>query len=250
MEKLLLYLIVGSLLGLSICLVLSKKFFKKKNIYDTKELNNSIQEKEIYLKKLENDCAEQKNQLDRLVDESIVCKHNLLQKSNLLRKKIDELHKIQEKLDGVKSKIIKAQSLEKKNKELAYQISKLTKESSFLGEDNKLSYIKELQRLRTIIIEKDKEIQNLKQESYENTLQRKSSYIEISKDQFKEIEKRLKEYKHKADILEYENTQLNLISKPKKEFDFFEKINYSISNLREVAFSNLFRDNYEKISKA
>jgi DNA repair exonuclease SbcCD ATPase subunit len=236
------------LFGLILCWLSSKEFFKRESLKDIKELNSTIHEKEIYLKELEADCAKKKTQLDRLVDESIVCKHKLLEKSNLLRKKIDELHKVQNRLDTIKDKIARVESVERKNRELLEQIAQINREDS-LNEYKKVSNSKELQRLRTIIIEKDKQIKSLREESYENALKRKSSYIEISKDQFQQIEKRLKEYKHRADILEYENSQLKMMHRPKKEFDFFEKINYSISNLKDVALSNIFRDNYEKIPK-
>jgi len=206
MEKIELYLIAVSFLGLIIGWFISKEFFRKKDINRIESLSNTINEREIYLKNLENDCAEKQNKLDRLIDESILCKHELLQKSNLLRKKSDELYKIQK------------------------------------GLDNNSYDTQELQRLRMIIIKKDKLIENRKKDN--------SSYIEISKDQFQQIEKRLKEYKHKADTLEEENTRLSILNSSNKEFDFFKKVNYSISNMKAIALSNLFKDNYEKLIKA
>jgi chromosome segregation ATPase len=206
MEKIELYLIAVGFLGLIIGWFISKEFFRKKDINRIESLSNTINEREIYLKNLENDCAEKQNKLDRLIDESILCKHELLQKSNLLRKKSDELYKIQK------------------------------------GLDNNSYDTQELQRLRMIIIKKDKLIENRKKDN--------SSYIEISKDQFQQIEKRLKEYKHKADTLEEENTRLSILNSSNKEFDFFKKVNYSISNMKAIALSNLFKDNYEKLIKA
>jgi stage III sporulation protein SpoIIIAA len=123
--------------------------------------------------------------------------------------------------------------LRKKSDEL-YKIQK--------GLDNNSYDTQELQRLRMIIIKKDKLIENRKKDN--------SSYIEISKDQFQQIEKRLKEYKHKADTLEEENTRLSILNSSNKEFDFFKKVNYSISNMKAIALSNLFKDNYEKLIKA
>ena len=204
--KIELYLIAVSFLGLIIGWFISKEFFRKKDINRIESLSNTINEREIYLKNLEIDCAEKQNKLDRLIDESILCKHELLQKSNLLRKKSDELYKIQK------------------------------------GLDNNSYDTQELQRLRMIIIKKDKLIENRKKDN--------SSYIEISKDQFQQIEKRLKEYKHKADTLEEENTRLSILNSSNKEFDFFKKVNYSISNMKAIALSNLFKDNYEKLIKA
>jgi chromosome segregation ATPase len=206
MEKIELYLIAVGFLGLIIGWFISKEFFRKKDINRIESLSNTINEREIYLKNLEIDCAEKQNKLDRLIDESILCKHELLQKSNLLRKKSDELYKIQK------------------------------------GLDNNSYDTQELQRLRMIIIKKDKLIENRKKDN--------SSYIEISKDQFQQIEKRLKEYKHKADTLEEENTRLSILNSSNKEFDFFKKVNYSISNMKAIALSNLFKDNYEKLTKA
>ena len=221
MEKLELYLIIVSLLGLIIGWFASKEFFRRADIKKIKSLNSTIQEREICLKNLEIDCDEKQNKLDRLIDESILCKHELLQKSNLLRKKSDELYKIQKELN-----------------------------SKHVPRENIANNTQELQRLRTLIIEKDKLIENIKKENFQNIQKRNSSYIEISKDQFQQVEKRLKEYKNRADILEEENARLNILNNSKKEFDFFKKMNYSISNIKDVALSNLFRNNYEKLTKA
>ncbi|HHC11009.1 MAG TPA: hypothetical protein ENK79_00055 [Campylobacterales bacterium] len=220
MEKLGIYLAV-SLLGLIIVWFASKEFFRRADVKKIKSLNNQIKEKESCLKNLEIDCSQKQNKLDRLIDESIVCKHELLQKSNLLRKKSDELYKIQKELN-----------------------------SKHVYKENRPNDIKELQRLRTIIIKKDKLIENIKQEYSQSMQKQNSSYLEISKDQFQQIEKRLKEYKQKADTLEEENARLVLLNRSKKEFDFFKKMNYSISNIKDVALSNLFRDNSEKLTKA
>jgi len=221
MEKLELYLIIASLLGLIIGWVTSKEFFRRADIKKIQSLNSIIQEREQCLKNLEIDCSQKQNKLDRLIDESILCKHELLQKSNLLRKKSDELYKIQREL-----------------------------KSKHIPRENKANNTQELQRLRTLIIEKDKLIENIRNEHSQNIQKRNSSYIEISKDQFQQVEKRLKEYKNKADRLEEENVRLSLLNSSKKEFDFFKKMNYSISNIKDVALSNLFRNNYEKLTKA
>jgi len=221
MEKLELYLIIVSLLGLIIGWFVSKEFFRRADIKKIKSLNSTIQEREKCLKNLEIDCDEKQNKLDRLIDESILCKHELLQKSNLLRKKSDKLYKIQKELNR-----------------------------KHIPRENRPNDTQELQRLRMIIIEKDKLIENIKKEYSQNIQKRNSSYIEISKDQFQQVEKRLKEYKNRADILEEENVRLSLLNSSKKEFDFFKKMNYSISNIKDVALSNLFRDNHEKLTKA
>jgi len=221
MEKLELYLIIVSLLGLIIGWFSSKEFFRRADIKKIKSLNSTIQEREVCLKNLEIDCSQKQNKLDRLIDESILCKHELLQKSNLLRKKSDELYKIQKELN-----------------------------SKYIPREKRPKDIQELQRLRTIIIKKDKLIENIKKEYSQNIQKRNSSYIEISKDQFQQIEKRLKEYKNRADILEEENARLNILNSSKKEFDFFKKMNYTISNIKDVTLSNLFGNSYEKLTKA
>jgi len=221
MEKLELYLIIASLLGLIIGWLASKEFFRRADIKKIQSLNSTIQEREKYFKNLEIECSQKQNKLDRLIDESILCKHELLQKSNLLRKKSDELYKIQKELNR-----------------------------KHLPRENRVNNAQELQRLRTLIIEKDKLIENMKKEYAQNLQKRNSSYIEISKDQFQQIEKRLKEYKSKADRLEEENIRLSMLNSSKKEFDFFKKMNYSISNIKDVALSNLFGNNYEKLTKA
>ena len=219
MEKLELYLVISSLLGLIIGWFSSKEFFRRADIKKIQSLNRTIQEKEKSLKKIEIECSQKQNKLDRLIDESILCKHELLQKSNLLRKKSDELYKLQ-------------------------------KELKYINRENKPDNIRELQRLRRIIIEKDKLIENMKKEYSQNIQKRNSSYIEISKDQFQQIEKRLKEYKSKADRLEEENARLSLLNSSKKEFGFLKKMNYSISNIKDIRLSNLFGNNYEKLTKA
>jgi len=221
MEKLELYLIIVSLLGLIIGWFASKEFFRRVDTKKIKSLNSTIKEREVCLKNLEIDCSQKQNKLDRLIDESILCKHELLQKSNLLRKKSDELYKIQKELN-----------------------------SKYIPREKRPKDTQELQRLRTIIIKKDKLIENIKKEYAQNIQKRNSSYIEISKDQFQQIEKRLKEYKNRADILEEENARLNILNSSKKEFDFFKKMNYTISNIKDVTLSNLFGNNYEKLTKA
>ncbi|MCK4441474.1 MAG: hypothetical protein KAU90_05670, partial [Sulfurovaceae bacterium] len=177
MEKLELYLIAVSLFGLFIGWFILKEFFRKRDIHS---LNGTIKEKEICLKNLEIDCSQKQNKLDRLIDESIVCKHELLQKSNLLRKKSDELYKIQKELDSIRDKILKVKTVENQNRELIYKVSQLEKLQikPRVGE-NKSNDVQELQRLRSIIIEKDKLIENRKKDNI--------SYIEISKDQFEQI---------------------------------------------------------------
>jgi len=166
MEKLEIYSMVASLLGLIIGWFTSKEFFRRADIKKITSLTNTIQERENSLKKLETECSQKQNKLDRLIDESILCKHELLKKSNLLRKKSDELYKIQQEL-----------------------------QAKYNPKDNRANNTLELQKLRTLIIEKDKKIENIKKEYSQKIQKRNNLYIEMSKDQFQQIEKRLKEYK-------------------------------------------------------
>ena len=221
MEKLEIYSMVASLLGLIIGWFTSKEFFRRADIKKITSLTNTIQERENSLKKLETECSQKQNKLDRLIDESILCKHELLKKSNLLRKKSDELYKIQQEL-----------------------------QAKYNPKDNRANNTLELQKLRTLIIEKDKKIENIKKEYSQKIQKRNNLYIEMSKDQFQQIEKRLKEYKSRADILEKENSKLVILNNSKKEFDFLKKMNYTISNIKDVTLSNLFGTNYGKLTKA
>jgi hypothetical protein len=166
-------------------------FFLKKSVgkdeLKVRRLDNTIMKRENSIKELERLYIEKKNQIDRLIDDDIVCRHQLLQTTNLLRKKSDELYRVQEKL----KKILKVEEEKKSKKPI---------------EEESLN----------------------------------KNYIKISKDQFKQIEKRLKEYKSRIDILEDENSKLLAHRKLKKESNFLEDINLYISNVKETTLSNLF----------
>jgi len=194
-------------------------FFSKRSVnisqLKIKQLSDDIIEKEDKIKELESSYIEKKNQIDRLIDDDIICRHRLLQTTNLLRKKSDELYRVQEKLKVVKAKVVYMEKKEIVEKNFTESI--------------------EIKKLNSIIDEKDEFIINLKDKL---TLDRE--YINISKDQFSQIEKRLKEYKHKTETLEKENYRLLLHSRLKKEYKFLENINLYISNIKESTLSNLF----------
>ncbi|WP_223157512.1 hypothetical protein, partial [Sulfurovum sp. bin170] len=186
-----------------------------------KLLSNIIMEKESVVTDLESACVERKNQLNRLIDEGIVCRHQLLQKSNFLRKKSDELYRVQKRLEEVKSKEILEKPKEKNSNDNLFE---------------------EIKKMGNTIEEKDKTIAILKSRVEES---KDDNYIHISKDQFNQIEKRLKEYKSRADMLENENSKLLVLRRLRKESGFLEDINLYISNIKEATLSNFLKKRAE-----
>ncbi|NEW61272.1 hypothetical protein GSY74_08245 [Sulfurovum sp. bin170] len=178
-------------------------------------------EKESVVTDLESACVERKNQLNRLIDEGIVCRHQLLQKSNFLRKKSDELYRVQKRLEEVKSKEILEKPKEKNSNDNLFE---------------------EIKKMGNTIEEKDKTIAILKSRVEES---KDDNYIHISKDQFNQIEKRLKEYKSRADMLENENSKLLVLRRLRKESGFLEDINLYISNIKEATLSNFLKKRAE-----
>jgi chromosome segregation ATPase len=217
-------LVVALLLGLVIAWFLSKK--NTTNIKESKSqtLNSIITEKEKRVEELESAYIEKKNQLNRLVDEGIVCRHQLLQKSNVLRKKSDELYRVQEKLDRVKEKI-------------AYIENKISKQKESKEESSSSELSIEIKRLKEIIAKRDKSITVLKSSIEELT---NDNYIQISKDQFEQIEKKLKDYNNRVDELENENSKLLAMSRLKKEPRVLEDITLYLSNLKESTLSSFY----------
>jgi chromosome segregation ATPase len=217
-------LVVALLLGLVIAWFLPKK--STTNIKESKSqtLNSIITEKEKRVEELESAYIEKKNQLNRLVDEGIVCRHQLLQKSNVLRKKSDELYRVQEKLDRVKEKI-------------AYIENKISKQKESKEESSSSELSIEIKRLKDIIAKRDKSITVLKSSIEELT---NDNYIQISKDQFEQIEKKLKDYNNRVDELENENSKLLAMSRLKKEPRVLEDITLYLSNLKESTLSSFY----------
>ncbi len=220
MEKLLLYYTLFTLTGIAIGLFISNFFLRNRFKVKVDLLNSNIKEKENCLKELESECSNKKEKLDKIVMDSIICKAQLLETSNSLRKKADEVYRAEEKLNDIKKRISNIKKIETKNKKLLIEVSKLKQELSHLSKDSIL--LDEFKRLKKIIKERDKELEAIKKKNKTEEL----SYFKISKDQFKQIEKKLKEYKTKSDILEKENINLNNI-KGKQEINILEKINSS-----------------------
>ncbi len=191
MEKLLLY-IPFTLLGLLIGIFFSNFYLKKRFQFKIGLLNKKITEKENCLVDLENECNIKKKQLDKIVMDSIYSKAKLLKLSNDFRKKSDELYRVQDKLDSMKSRISKVEEVERRNRILLAKIDRLEKRELESRDSNLKDEIK---RLKELISKRDTEIEAFKRrEKLE-----KENYFKISKDQFYQIENRLKEYKKKID---------------------------------------------------
>jgi chromosome segregation ATPase len=223
-------LVVALLLGLVIAWFLLRRDTTNTEESKSQTLNSIITEKEKRVEELESAYIEKKNQLNRLVDEGIVCRHQLLQKSNVLRKKSDELYRVQEKLDRVKEKI-------------AYIENKISKQKESKEESSSSELPIEIKRLEDIIAKRDKSITILKGSVEELT---DDNYIQISKDQFEQIEKKLKDYNNRVDELENENSKLLAMSRLKKEPRVLEDITLYLSNLKESTLSSF----YSKRAKA
>jgi chromosome segregation ATPase len=210
-------LLIAVFLGFIIAWFVSKKSTRKREQARVKVLTNVVTEKENQLEKLESANMEKENRLNRLIDEGIVCRHQLLQQSNYLRKKSDELYKAQKRLDRVGDR----------------------KKSGGIFEKQILDSQNKIRKLESIINKKNRTILSFKSENKSRSeYLEKNELIEISQDQFNEIEKRLLEYQKKADNLEYENSKLLAKSKLKKESTFLKDTNLYLSNLKEITLSN------------
>jgi low affinity Fe/Cu permease len=123
--------------------------------------------KDRIIEELRESCSQKQRQLSKILDESISNRHQLLKKSNLLRMKSDELHKVQERF--------------------------------MLNSDS--SSDRDMQSLKRLLDDKERLI-----ESFDSEIRRiresELDYIKISKDQFRQIEKSLKKYKKIADMVE------------------------------------------------
>ncbi len=191
MEKFLLY-IPFTLLGLIIGIFFSNFYLKKRFQFRIGLLNKKILEKESCLSDLENECKVKKRQLDKIIMDSIYCKAELLKLSNDFRRKSDELYRLQNRLNSIKSRISKVEEVERRNRILLSKVNRLERREEELKKSNLEN---EIRRLKEIISKRDSELEALrKREKLE-----KEKYIKISKDQFYQIENRLKEYKEKID---------------------------------------------------
>ena len=90
-------LVIFMLLSLYLLWVFSKRGTDKNQLKIT-QLNSQLMEKNRVIKELEISYIEKRKQINTLVDNDIACRDRLLRITNLLRKKSDELYKVQEKL--------------------------------------------------------------------------------------------------------------------------------------------------------
>ena len=191
MEKFLLY-IPFTLLGLLVGIFFSNFYLKKIFKLKIGLLNRKISEKERCLVELESECDRKREKLDEIIMDSIYSKAELLKISNDYRKKSDELYRLQDKLESLKSRISKVEEVESRNRVLLSQVVRLENRELESSESN---LKKEIERLKEIISKRDMELDALKRrEKLE-----KENYFKISKDQFYQIENRLKEYKDRVE---------------------------------------------------
>jgi len=234
------FCVVPSLLvGGSIAWVLSKLHQEKQRVVEIDVLKESLATRDHQFKKLQERYQRQTLKLNKVTDEGIVTRHQLLQKSNLLRKNADQLHRLQSQLDNLeqleeeKSKLIEELTrlktlLEEKNKTIKEFEAVLVKADHLLAHqkeqspslnqerDRLLEF--EIEKLKKLVSERNQKILHYEKEieHLKNEQKRPESSFLISHDQFKEIEKRLIEYKSRIEILEAENQQLvaTHLSKP------------------------------------
>ncbi len=200
MEKLLLY-IPFTLLGLLIGIFFSNFYLKKKFKFRIGHLSRKILEKENCLLNLESECNSKRKKLDKIIMDSIYCKAELLKLSNDFRKKSDELYRVQDKLNSMKDRISKVEEVERINRVLLAKVDRFEKREL---ENRESSLKNEIERLKKLISKRDRELEVFKKR---DRLE-KENYFKISKDQFYQIENRLKEYKGKLDRTNRENSTI------------------------------------------
>jgi hypothetical protein len=150
MLELVMFISLGFIMGWSLA-----KLFRKEDSRDK------------IIEELQENCSQKQRQLSKILDESISNRHQLLKKSNLLRRKSDELQKVQERF------VLNSDS----------------------GSD------KDMQSLKRLLDDKERLISSFNSE-IKRIKESELDYIKISKDQFKQIEKSLKKYKKIADRVE------------------------------------------------
>jgi chromosome segregation ATPase len=249
MERLLLYYILDTLIGVSIGIFLSNLFLKKRFKTKLELLNRNIKEKERCLVELENECDSKRDKLDKIVIDSIICKAELLHASNSLRKKSDELYRVQDKLDNIKHRVANIEKIEQKNRQLINELSKLKEKNKELESSSQNSMLlEESERLKKIIQERDKELDTIHKREEEEKLH----FFKISKDQFKQIENRLKEYKTKSDKLEKEHVRFITVKNhtDTNTDNILQKTDDSFVKISNISNSSFSKDNSKKISKS
>lgn len=280
--NLLLCLSIGMMVGVMVGWYISDMMRTKENAVEFAILKKGQNEKESIIVQLKDEYARQKQHLDKLTDEGIVCRHQLLQKSNKLTKKADELFKVQEKLKEVEAITKEREMLERKVNELnillvekeqtlytteghtmqneteAVEVDLLQREPivTLLKErDFKLHEFQvETDKLKMILNEKEQLIRKLNEKINESqinnqgwdTLQK--DHILISRDQLKEIEKRIAEYKKRAEMVETERFHINANEiRPSQNV-----LGVQMSRLKNlfIASGKNFKNSYQKTTKA
>ncbi len=221
------------LIGGGIGWLISKMIQEKKTVLELDILRETLKERDRQFKNLEESHSIQEVKLNKVTDEGIITRHQLLQKSNLLRKTSDDFHKNQSRLENLerleeeKSKLIEELTqlktlLEEKNKIIdGFEEVLIKADNVISNNEKKLSPIDpkkttllefEIEKLKKIVAERNRKILHYEKEIKKLKTKNKKSEAEesflISRDQFKEIEKRLIEFKDRIEILKEENAQL------------------------------------------
>ncbi len=256
-----LYLAMALLIGVSIGWFFSKILGHKKNQLEIKVLDSTINEQDRMIERLSSHQQNQQQEIERLINEGLVCRHESLKKSNTLRKKSDELYKAKDKLAQVNK-------IEKERLKLAKELALLhvtinekdielrELESVFLKDeipvkkheveerDLKVEHLEvEVKRLEKVLNKKESETRHFNENELTKTPIDEDCLM-VSKDQFKEIEKRLIEYKSRADKLESRNSELSQVIKrtsDSRASKILDKVNASMLGLKEVAIPKFFK---------
>ena len=271
----LIWLSVALLIGVVVGWYVSSAMEQKESMIELDILKKHYEEKESQVKKLKDDYLSQKRNLDRLTDESIVYRHQLLQKSNFLTKTSDELFRLKNKLREVKYIEKERNLLKHKVAELNMRLNEkehelkefekiLLKADTLISEgsiDKEQERYKqhtiailesEVQRLKNLIDRKDQVITRLNKKlmsAYDKSENLKEDYIMISKDQLSEIEKQMAEYTERIKKLEEENIRLSqsYILKPKKQpLSVIIKLYENMQRWKESIKAKFFHTSHKK----
>ncbi len=187
---------------------------EKRGVMQIEVLEETLEARDHQFQILESNYMKQQQKINKLTDEGIVVRHQLLQKSNLLRKVSDELYKAQSRLEKLENYDKELKNLKdiiaEKNQTIEELEEVLMKADNLISKEedrdiqieNPLLF--EIEKLKKVIDQKDQQLKELEDKS---RVRSEESFL-ITHDQFQEIEKRLIEYKEKIDILTKENEQL------------------------------------------
>jgi hypothetical protein len=141
------------------------------------------------------------------------------------------------------------EKIEQKNRQLINELSKLKEKNKELESSSQNSMLlEESERLKKIIQERDKELDTIHKREEEEKLH----FFKISKDQFKQIENRLKEYKTKSDKLEKEHVRFITVKNhtDTNTDNILQKTDDSFVKISNISNSSFSKDNSKKISKS